>query len=59
MDTVHVALKYESARGGKRTGGSILLRCLMRKFHELTVSHGNETLEVWDGEGMLTSQQPK
>ena len=44
MDTLHLALKYESARGGKRTGGSILLGRLMRKFHELPVSHSNETV---------------
>ena len=46
MDTIHLALKYESTRGGKRTGGSMLLKRVMRKFHELPVE-------------VLTSQQRK
>ena len=33
MDTVHLAMKYESVHGRKRTAGSSLLRRMLRKFN--------------------------
>ena len=50
MDTVHLAMKYESTRGGKRTAGSRLLRRLLRKFHEPVVA-GDDARQVWSGTG--------
>ena len=50
MDTVHLAMKYESTRGGKRTAGSRLLRRLVGKFHEPPVA-GDDARQAWSGTG--------
>ena len=48
MDTVHLAMKYESVHGRKRTAGSSLLRRMLRKFN-LCTPHVANLGSIWEG----------